>query len=61
MFMDFKQFQNITAILLPIQKYQFPSLVVSFAGVTLGEHCVIMQRMTAHMTISQAKKDSLKA
>ena len=33
--MDFKQFQNITAILLPIQKYQFPSQVVSFAGVTL--------------------------
>ena len=38
MFMDFKQFQNITAILLPIQKYQFPSLVVSFAGVTLYIH-----------------------
>ena len=35
MFMDFKQFQNIIAILLPIQKYHFPSLVASFAGVTL--------------------------
>lgn len=51
MSMDFKQFQKLMPH-LPIKKYEFPSLVVSFAGVTrysFGEHCVIMQRMTAQV------------